>query len=694
MGSWSDIARQSLPTLRDHIEHLKAKRNAEYAEAMARKEMDLTARSDKKPLSPAQWIKNEYFSGSLSRDVYKILRDAFVRVYEENLFEIYLAGSIGWGKTTFAKLLNVYSDYLVSCHAVPQRAFRGMLETDQILYLNLNVNEIKAKNSYFKSYKALLESIPYFQNDYVMQRGLVNEIRFPQKNVIHGFKGASRTAAESENLIYVVLDEVNLYDLVEKSRRSEEADGSYDEAEQIFSAAIRRMQSRFMMRDGSMPPPCKIVCLCRETVSKSFMRRKIEHARKNDYERRGKALILEFSEWETKLHLYDMKDCFWIRTGTRKLSPVMYVKREEAEEAERKLGEMKALGLPKDELYEVLKVPRAGGKYFDSAKLNLLAFIREVAGRPTEGLNMLFDSREIVYHAHKRRFATAVPVEVTMHPFTGETTTFYDDVSLLRERLCREVEVGKGERRWRPIMNPTAPRFVHVDTGLTGDAAGFVMGHASSFVDVARYNEARDDGERLVTHERVPVIWFDILLRVLPPPGGEIPFSGIRGLIYTLRKLGFKIELVTMDTFQSRDMIQILQRNRIRAELVSIDRTTTPYDRLKRAYAEERVSAYEYPIFEEELVYLKRVRTGEVRDGRAVEKIDHPEGGSKDVSDGAAGVVDGIESYYEKKKPSLPVPEAVVDGVKTKREKDIDMRECFENGQWEKLQDMFEMYDE
>ncbi len=62
----------------------------------------------------------------------------------------------------------------------------------------------------------------------------------------------------------------------------------------------------------------------------------------------------------------------------------------------------------------------------------------------------------------------------------------------------------------------------------------------------------------------MPIIHFDLLLEVRPPPGGEIRLDKIRRLLYMLRENGMPVKWVMADQYQSADMLQILQSKGLR----------------------------------------------------------------------------------------------------------------------------------
>jgi hypothetical protein len=172
-------------------------------------------------------------------------------------------------------------------------------------------------------------------------------------------------------------------------------------------------------------------------------------------------------------------------------------------------------------------------------------------------------------------------------------------------------------------------RAVHIDLAYSanGDALGLAMGHVVEMVEI--------------DEELKPYIVFDMLYRVKASPGTEIILGDIRHLVYRLRDdLRFRIKKVTMDGFQSTDSMQQFRKKKIDAEYVSVDRNVLPYHDLREAIYEGRV---EFPPY---MTYLNRgdVKQVEIAVKELTEltdtgkKIDHPNGGSKDVTDAMAGV--------------------------------------------------------
>lgn len=226
-------------------------------------------------------------------------------------------------------------------------------------------------------------------------------------------------------------------------------------------------------------------------------------------------------------------------------------------------------------------------------------------------------------------------------PLVGDAfISMVDKVELCRDRWHERFQVDKSPVKGtlsKPEFYPwftspdTLKRVCHIDIAYSaqGDALGFAMGHVRELKEI--------DGEYK------PVIVFDCLVRMRPLPGTQIILGDVRQMVYHLKeKLGFRIKMVTLDGFQSTDTLQQMQKKKIQTDYLSVDKDILPYHDLREAIYEERVEFPKYMTLmkhgdtvEVEIAVQELLRLIEKENG----KIDHPEGGSKDVSDAMAGVV-------------------------------------------------------
>lgn len=150
-------------------------------------------------------------------------------------------------------------------------------------------------------------------------------------------------------------------------------------------------------------------------------------------------------------------------------------------------------------------------------------------------------------------------------------------------------------------------RFVHIDLGVTRDSCGLVAAH--------------NEGDHLIV---------DGTLRLEPCQfQGEIDLAYPRDVVMALAE---KVPVsVSYDGFQSLDSRQLLRRHGIDSTLLSVDRTTGPYDVLKGLLAEGKVHA---PVDDHLAWELENLEYDATRG-----KVDHQPGKSKDVADALAGAI-------------------------------------------------------
>lgn len=189
---------------------------------------------------------------------------------------------------------------------------------------------------------------------------------------------------------------------------------------------------------------------------------------------------------------------------------------------------------------------------------------------------------------------------------------------IVRKAIEREPPIDESGRLkdwFKCPAGDSEARYIHVDLGLKKDACGFAMGKSGGYKEVGGV-EANS-------------VYIDLVLQIKAKPSEEIMFSEVRELIYSLKDRGFPIAKVTFDGWQSVDSIQILNSKGIPAETLSVDRNTEAYDTLKEVLHTDRFDCYPYDVLHREYQRLELVKG---------KKVDHPQGGSKDVSDAVAGV--------------------------------------------------------
>lgn len=536
------------------------------------------------PVGPREFVESPNYLNEPT-GLWPEVMEYFCELNNGNYDVAVLTGGIGVAKTTIAVFTQLYQLYLLSIMREPHRTF-NLLPSDEIVVIFQSIKKELAKSVDYARFQELIRKSPYFQRNFAPDPTLKAELHFPRRIIVKPVSGSS-TAAIGQNVIAGLIDEVNFMAVVKNSLKAKGGDGGvYDQAEELWNAIERRRESRFMLPDGRYPG---LFCLISsKQYPGEFTDRMIDRARR-DIERDGETHIYVYDKrrWEVKPDQF--KDAKWFR---------VFIGDETRKPRILEDGDV----LPREDAHLVLEVPMAYYKTFEN---NLLDALRDVGGVSTQAL----------------------------HPFIPNinkmSQAFKDDVdSVLSRDYCDFVKT-KIAIDPDAITNPDEPRFVHIDLAISNDSAGVACGYIEKFVEVEHGDEI----------ETMPVIRFDYVLEIKPPPNDEIQFEKIRDLLYKQRDLGMNIKWVTLDSFQSRDTMQLLRQRGFVTGMQSMDTDLRPYQFLKSALMDGRVICPMHSLARSELARLEWHADKK--------KIDHPPTGSKDVSDCMAGVAFGLTMRLE-----------------------------------------------
>lgn len=240
----------------------------------------------------------------------------------------------------------------------------------------------------------------------------------------------------------------------------------------------------------------------------------------------------------------------------------------------------------------------------------------------------------------------AVVLDEEHNPFEGNVITCRSD----------QLDVLKFKSWFKPKIRANYNIHVDLARGKGSDRAGLVMSHKEGLESLTQ-----DQLDKFISGDMENIrfkVKVDLILQITASKErGEIILDEIRQFIKMLFKCGFKLNIVTLDGFQSLDFIQQLNGQGIKAEMLSVDRDRKAYDSLLSIIYRQNLEMYEHSILLRELEELE-----ESEDGK---KIDHPvkslrrakfedqvDSGSKDLSDALAGSV--LKSILASA-PSLPL---------------------------------------
>lgn len=570
------------------------------------------ARWARKPVSVAQFLEDPYYLGDACRTLFPALREDIIRLFEGGYREVILTGGIGVGKGHVYSITTCRVLYEMSCMANPHGAF-GLSEGSELLFPLISKNLILARRVLKTAVDDKIKLSPYFMNEFTPIFRLEETI-FPRNiRVAIGSYGAERTLGA--NVIGFALDETNFppgskKQMITQTIGRKTTEAHYDIVEKVYTQLLTRVKSR-IMRSGGDTPGLAILTSSAGTVN-SFIDRRVREAESDPL-----AFVRDHTQWTARPREHFCGDVFRVLCGTSSIQSRILEEEEEVDPVQLEAQNSMIIEIPVE--------------YRRDFELNMEDSLRDIAGISTQAISAYIQRVEAL---------DACIRPDRGHPWGKESWVAGTDMTFRWDLLVKQVEHkvagGSTELLWQPLRNPGAPRWIHIDTSLSGDATGFCLAHVSKWVEVHRRTQ---DGRPLV--ELAPFYVVDFMLRIEPPSGEQIFLGDVRQLIYELQEHGFFIIGVTTDQYQSADLRQQVKRIAgIPTELQSIDLTTQPYDTLKGAIYEGRLELYDYrPVLEE-------LRGLEYDRDRG--KVDHPRAGKKDLADSLAGAIFGLAKNASK----------------------------------------------
>jgi len=547
---------------------------------------------DEKPVDIDTFIEDPYYCGNFTDGIYPKWREDLRKVFApgSQVYEWIFTGAIGTGKTTVAMLAKEYVIYRNACLKNPQRYY-GLLDDSLIVYGVYSVTKAQAYDVGYHKLRTFLEATPWFQEKFPFTPRIITRVVF-SKCQMQVIPGSREFHALGQDILTLFLDEVNFMQQGAKNANTSKEIG---QAYQIYNAAKTRLKSRFMRPGGQVPGMMFLVSSKRSQTD--FLEQHLKACREEIAN--GHVYVSDYPLWHVKSPKLYTLPRFNVEIGDV-INPPRIL---ESDDVPRKGA-------------EVISVP---GEFKVDFERDVDRSLRDIAGIATYGVMPYIRDRNTVLECVDKK---------REHPFTRTSIVLDDRMDFdLNEFFNTYVMFRVEHSRYTPILNPGAPRFAHLDLAKNGDCAGLGISHVAGLRTLRRQ---RRDATFYDSQE--PEIVVDLMLQILPPAGGgEIDLSRIRSFIISLRDMGLPITKVTCDGWQSMDTMQIMRKAGFDSKLLSVDRNDEAYGYLRGAITERRINYYQYAPFIDEVCDLERdPETG---------KVDHPDGGSKDVADGVAGSV-------------------------------------------------------
>ena len=458
--------------------------------------------------------------------------------------EVALTGAIGLGKSTNFDYAGTYFLYKLMCLKDPNSYYGQPGATLWFCFFNNTLNS--ANSAAYAKFQAMLQSSPWF-----MERGSLSGVKnveyIPNKN-IRFMIGSTLQHTLGINIIFAAMDEINF-------AKGKNISMEQSKIFEMYSIILERISSRFLVNGRS----AGMMFLASSKQSQydfleNYINKKDEENKRKPKDKRT-FYKFDYPQWEVHpASKYPSGKTFKIACQ----NPMLPNKIIEAEEdIPEKIKELEING------YKIINVPI---ELYDPAKMSLDTFLMNTAG-----------------------IASTLSSKY-LHP-SLYVDNEYEHIERPFEKEVLEIGL-KDKLRIIDFFNPKAlgdsvihkKLYMHIDTSLTGDRTGISCIAISGYKHQKKYS---DTGEEYDMNELVYRQLFTIGIQA--PKGDQISFQKTREFIYYLkRQLGWNLQMVSTDGFQSADLRQSLILAGIPTCYISLDKTPDGYETFKIALQEQR----------------------------------------------------------------------------------------------------------
>lgn len=545
---------------------------------------------ERQPVSIEEFLDSKEFLGATDLTIWPEVRKALIEIncnwwkgvaggaYDEAL----MMGATGTAKSTISMVSLMYTAYLLSCLKNPQ-AIYGLPKQTSIVIALMGAKPHVVNKVVYAPMRKFIEAMPYFQKHMKPSKLIDSEMYFEEKNVRIVRAGGDEDQILGEAVIAGMIDEINFMAVVLRSKKAEVSTGRaglYDQAEQVHHRMTNRKKGRFQR-----PPTHPMIGIVFPSSSTRY---------KGDFTDKRKALVE--------------------KTGLK--SVYVYNRRQyEVVPQDRFTGETFRLVIGND-IHHDTRVLKDGetvpaGAWVENIPIEYKAdfeskpydTLRDVLGISNNALSPFIKSRHKVYEC------------VEAGKEAGLESFLERDHVILAEHGMPRVKDGT----W--CMNPTRPRYVHIDLSRNEDRCGIAMIRYDGMMRVGRGNGAE---------EILPKAVVEMACTITPDVNHEIDIAEVRSWVNQLKTHhGFPIKGVSYDGFDSRESIQAWRKTGVKASMISVDRTPLPYKQFRDAMYDGRI------LLPDDEVLLGEITELEIDEDAngGIGKVDHPVVGAKDVAD-------------------------------------------------------------
>lgn len=539
------------------------------------------------PVDIETFMDNDLYLGNAWKDkegkskLYPFWRKKLKELFPDNLTtninNLIISGARGIGKSELSVAINLYLMHRILCLKDPLEHFK-MKPTEKICFAFMNITKDLADEIGNSKFQNTVKLSPWF-----LEKGKLvgrTNIIWEPPEFIEIIIGSQPRHVIGKGIFCAFFDEISFIP-------NQDIDKQKKRAIDMIDTAIGGMKTRFLYKGEN---PTLLILASSKRSEKSFLE---EHMKKQLEVNKENVMIVDEAVWDVKPPETYSGVRFKVALGNKFLASQIIPPGDDVRMWE-------------DRGYKIIDVPI---EFKSNFNLDIERSLCDFAGISSSELTKYISGaavKEIVSEKIKNPFTKEI-LEIGNGP--DDKFQYYDFFN-------------------QTMMNPKLlkkPLFIHLDMSVTGDRTGI----AGVWIAGKRPSIDKEQAKDLYYS-----LAFSVAIKA--PKGRQISFEKNRNFIYWLKEMGFNIKGISTDSYQSYDTGQLLTAKGYNYKQISVDRVdkdniNKPYQYFKSTIYEKRLEIYNSRLLIQEITDLER----NLNNG----KVDHPDGGSKDVSDAVCGAL-------------------------------------------------------
>lgn len=531
------------------------------------------------PVDLDTFLSDDLYLGKITRNgaaIYPYWRTALHDIFDagNKYQECIFTGATRIGKTSTAITATLYMLYKLMCLRDPQEFF-GKKDVSQFTILFFNLTLDLARSVAFREFNDTLKASPWFCKHGTFTNSKENFYYIPEGGKISIDVGSEASHGLGQQIFCGFIDEVNF-----AKAGIKDINKAKERVKAVYDTVVARVQGTFRQHGEVFG---KVFAVSSKKTDSDFME---EHTQNQLSAGNTHMIVFDKAQWEVLPETMFNPERFYIAVGDRHHKG--FVVEDDSKEA---IEDLKSQG------YSLMKVPL-------DMKTNFLAdfdiSLRDLAGIAVPG-TLSFITQETIDPC----------ISTRKNPFYNTILEIGTKDTFCIEEFFHIDEVDKSYY--------SCPMYIDIDLSLNDDKTGI------SGICISDRKDIKQDDGKIIS---LPFFSHIFSVAIKAPRGDKIPYAKILNFIIWLRRQGFNISRLSRDQFQSEYLAQLLEAQDFDVDKLSVDRTPDGYIALRSVFLEQRLDMLAVPELENELIRLQR-------DGLSG-KVDHPVGGSKDLSDSLA----------------------------------------------------------